>query len=370
MIITDSQLQQSATAKSSTTISIEQSQTSTTVQIKAGSGAQFLSQLQSAAGIVDQTEQTSEAEAAMDQAEQIKQRLFAVLYAALEQYRNALANEAAGCDCSSTQSAASSMPVSTQAVDGGDYSQGRVQRSAATNMLGMVRIEQVVMETHQQIDIEDQLDYTAAGQVLTSDGRSIDFDLSLMMSQYTSLEQSERYEQTIVFKDPLILNLDGEGVDISDQRFEFDLDQDAQMDWIPLLVEGNGFLARDINQDGIINDGSELFGTLSGDGFGDLALLDDDQNGFIDEADSAFDDLMVWIKTDERDVTYSLAEAGIGAMSVEGMSGDFAIRDQYGQEQAMIRETGVYLRESGEVGVLQQVDFATETGQDDTSKLA
>ncbi len=37
-----------------------------------------------------------------------------------------------------------------------------------------------------------------------------------------------------------------------------------------------------------INDGSELFGTSSGDGFKDLATYDEDENGWIDENDSIF----------------------------------------------------------------------------------
>ena len=41
--------------------------------------------------------------------------------------------------------------------------------------------------------------------------------------------------------------------------------------------------ALDINEDGKINDGKELFGTASGNGFGDLAAYDQDNNGWIDE---------------------------------------------------------------------------------------
>jgi hypothetical protein len=137
-----------------------------------------------------------------------------------------------------------------------------------------------------------------------------------------------------------------------------------------LLADGNAFLAHDINKDGSVNDGSELFGVLSGDGFAELGLLDEDGNGFIDEGDSAYEDLMVWLKTDDRDITYSLSDAGIGALSVDGMAGDFAIRDQDGNEQAMIRETGVYVTESGGVGVLQQVDFASDPSADAESQLA
>ena len=50
-----------------------------------------------------------------------------------------------------------------------------------------------------------------------------------------------------------------------------------------MLGSGSGFLALDKNGNGKIDDGSELFGTKSGDGFADLAEYDSDGNGWIDE---------------------------------------------------------------------------------------
>jgi hypothetical protein len=127
-------------------------------------------------------------------------------------------------------------------------------------------------------------------------------------------------------------------------------------------------VTHNISHGGLACESEQSF--LPGDGFAELGLLDEDGNGFIDEGDSAYEDLMVWLKTDDRDITYSLSDAGIGALSVDGMAGDFAIRDQDGNEQAMIRETGVYVTESGGVGVLQQVDVASDSSADAESQLA
>ena len=44
------------------------------------------------------------------------------------------------------------------------------------------------------------------------------------------------------------------------------------------METGNAFLSLDKNSDGIINDGSELFGAASGNGFADLAKYDEDGN--------------------------------------------------------------------------------------------
>ena len=67
--------------------------------------------------------------------------------------------------------------------------------------------------------------------------------------------------------DPLIVNIGSDTADVCDQTFKFDLDADGTEDEISMLGKGSGFLALDKNGDGKINDGSELFGTKSGDGF-------------------------------------------------------------------------------------------------------
>lgn len=47
--------------------------------------------------------------------------------------------------------------------------------------------------------------------------------------------------------------------------------------------------------DGEVNNGSELFGALSGDGYADLDAIDDDGNGWIDAADAATNQLYLWL---------------------------------------------------------------------------
>ena len=52
-----------------------------------------------------------------------------------------------------------------------------------------------------------------------------------------------------------------------------------------MLGKGSGFLALDKDGNGKIDDGNELFGTKSSDGFGDLREYDSDGSGWIDEND-------------------------------------------------------------------------------------
>ncbi len=96
--------------------------------------------------------------------------------------------------------------------------------------------------------------------------------------------------------DPIVLNLDTDATTLSDQTFLFDLDADGTEDRIAALGPGSGFLALDQNGNGRLDDGNELFGTKSGNGFADLAAYDEDGNGWIDENDAVFDLLKVWYR--------------------------------------------------------------------------
>ena len=202
--------------------------------------------------------------------------------------------------------------------------------------------------------------FTTQGTVKCADGREISFNLNLEMSR----SFQEYYEENISYTqasmcDPLVINLNGNIADLSDQTFFFDLDGDGQKDEINRLAAGSGFLALDKNGDGIINDGSELFGTKSGDGFADLAAYDTDHNGFIDEGDEIWDKLKIWVMDEDgNQQLYSLAEKGVGAICLQNSATNFAINDADNQTKGVIRSTGVFLYENGNVGTVQHVDMA------------
>ena len=201
----------------------------------------------------------------------------------------------------------------------------------------------------------------ASACVSTADGREISIDLNISMSRTFYQEVSTYTNIPSAFTDPLIINLDTDMPDIDSMDFFFDLDCDGVAEEISSLGEGSGFLALDKNGDGTINDGSELFGALSGNGFEELSLYDIDKNGFIDEADEIFEHLKVWVKTNTAEPKLiSLKEAGIGAIALTHADTNFALKDRHGQTNAYIRKTGFFLYEQGTVGTIQHVDFAAK----------
>lgn len=207
---------------------------------------------------------------------------------------------------------------------------------------------------------EETTAYSAKGIVQTADGRQISFGVQVEMSRSFCEEYEEITQQNYIFTDPLVINYRGNTAKITDQKFLFDLDSDGEAEEMYFTAAGSGFLALDKNGDGVINDGNELFGTKSGDGFRDLAAYDSDGNGWIDEADSVFADLKIYTKDDKgRDVLISLKEAGVGAIYLGNVSTEFSMKDSETNEmQAQVRKTGVFLFEDGRAGTVQHIDFA------------
>lgn len=206
----------------------------------------------------------------------------------------------------------------------------------------------------------ESADFSAVGTVKTTDGREINFNVNVGMSrEFQEYYREDMELASFTMCDPLVINLDTDAVQLQDQTFYFDIDADGEQDEISRLGAGSGYLALDKNEDGIINDGSELFGTVSGNGFADLAKYDEDGNGWIDENDGVWDKLKIWAKDENgNDVLYRLTEKGVGAVCLQNVTTDFTQKGSGGQTLGAVRNTGVFLYENGNVGTVQHVDVA------------
>ena len=166
--------------------------------------------------------------------------------------------------------------------------------------------------------------------------------------------------------DPLVIHLEGDINHLSSSTFRFDLNNDGSEEEISFAGSGSGFLVLDKNNDGVINNGSELFGTESGDGFADLSVYDEDGNGFIDAGDSAYQQLQIWRKdADGNGRLTRLQDAGIAAIGTRSGYSPFTITDEYNNEFGQAQRTGIFVRESGEVGAIQQIDLTQRDGAEE-----
>ena len=215
---------------------------------------------------------------------------------------------------------------------------------------------------HQTVYQESEsLSFSATGSIETQDGKSIEFSVKLNMSREFRMETNSSIaigdpEKKV---DPLVINFAGNAAELSQTHFEFDIDANGTADQIAGLKPGSGFLALDKNKDGVINNGSELFGPNSGNGFSELAKYDSDNNNFIDEADPIYDSLRIWQRhEDGSQQLLALGDKNIGAIYLGHVTTPLQLRTADNQSLGEVTDSGVYLTEDGKTGTVQQINFS------------
>ncbi|MGX5829997.1 hypothetical protein [Mesorhizobium sp. 43Arga] len=164
------------------------------------------------------------------------------------------------------------------------------------------------------------------------------------------------------FHDPLILDLNGDGIHLSPldgSTIHFDYDGDGFAERTGWVSADDGILVRDANGNGVADDVSELFGSSTQDGFAVLETFDTNGDGKIDASDAVFSTLRVWRDLDQDGVSdagemMTLAEAGIVSISltrtdVAGTSSGHEL----GYE-------AIFTRADGTTGSAQTIYFQTD----------
>jgi len=214
---------------------------------------------------------------------------------------------------------------------------------------------------------EESVNFQSSGEVTTEDGRIITFSLDMSLDRaFLSRTEEEtlvrQWQERINLTDPLIISLDGKAPQLTDAVFEFDLNNDGKTENVSFASFGSGFLALDKNGDHIINNGSELFGPGTGNGFEELRAFDQDQNNWIDENDDVFTQLSVWTKDENgQDRLISMKDAGLGAISLQYAATGFDMTKGENELQGRLKNTGIFLYENGMAGSVQEMDLASQS---------
>ncbi len=217
----------------------------------------------------------------------------------------------------------------------------------------------LIYEYQETVAESESIQFNSGGTVTTSQGKTISFSLEFNMSRSYYQQKSVSIRMGDATKvDPLVVVMNGGTPALSRNRVDFDLNSDGSLDKIAFATGGSDFLALDRNEDGDINDGSDLFGSHNGNGFAELRAFDLDHNGWIDESDEVFGRLSILTLSESGEKTLvKLADAGIGAIYLQEVSAPFDIRDTE-DEFGQIRSSSFYLRENGTAGSIQHIDLS------------
>ncbi|MDH4944689.1 hypothetical protein [Sulfurimonas sp. C5] len=231
--------------------------------------------------------------------------------------------------------------------------QNNKQENLQSNENPRERVGWGINYSYEKTEINSQkLQFASVGNVTLEDGRKIDFGLSFSMQQSTIKHESVSFKAGDALIDPIVIQFQDGAVEFSKSKTNLDLDLDGKEEEFSFVGSGSGFLTLDKNSDGIVNDGSELFGPNSGDGFDDLKEYDQDNNSWIDENDAVFDKLRIWTKDKNGEETfYSLKNLGIGALYLENVSTAFEF------DEGNMAKSSVFLRENGSAGVMSEIDL-------------
>lgn len=133
-------------------------------------------------------------------------------------------------------------------------------------------------------------------------------------------------------RDPLIIDLGKRGIELTsvDNGVHFDLDNNGFAEKTAWVGTEDGFLAIDRNGNGRIDNGGELFGdqvtlkngSIAFSGFEALADLDENDDGVIDQNDSEFSNLRVWIDANHNGTSESEELKTLDELNIESISLD------------------------------------------------
>lgn len=215
-------------------------------------------------------------------------------------------------------------------------------------------------DSHEVIAEHEEMAFQAAGQVRTEDGSIVNVSLAMAMSRdFIETRDVQIRAGDAALVDPLVINFADQPPSLIEQKIAFDLNNDGASEEISFVGSGSGFLFLDHNNDGRATDGYELFGPKSGSGFAELADLDSDGNGWLDDNDPMFAKLQVWVKTAvDTDYFAALEDLNIGAILLDHQATPFSLNNQHNIQLGQITGSGLFLREGGGAGVVQEIRLA------------
>jgi len=184
-------------------------------------------------------------------------------------------------------------------------------------------------------------------------------------------DQAKQIIRRIIWGDPLVLDLDGDGIETTglNKGVYFDHDGNGFRELSGWVSADDGLLVLDRNGDGVINNGGELFGDQTvlkngrkaANGFQALAELDENGDGQIDANDAAYSQLRVWQDKNNDgknsiDEIKSLIDLNIASIDLNSKISNIA--DSQGNIQNRV---GVFTKTGSSTGLIANMNFQRDT---------
>ncbi|MHC1699870.1 MAG: calcium-binding protein [Humidesulfovibrio sp.] len=171
---------------------------------------------------------------------------------------------------------------------------------------------------------------------------------------------------------PIILDLDGNEVRstaLATSTVHFDLDASGFAERTAWVGAGDGLLVRDLNADGIINDGRELFGnatvlpngSVAHQGFQALSALDVNGDHVLNTIDAAFQELKVWRDLDGDGQTDAGELSTLAESGITGINTEYVYNGTLDASGNMDYGDGTFVRADGTTGALADIFFERNT---------
>ena len=171
-------------------------------------------------------------------------------------------------------------------------------------------------------------------------------------------------------RDPLVLDLDGDGIETvgasSSNPVLFDSDADGIKTGTGWVKADDGFLVLDRNLNGTIDNGRELFGdatqlpngSLAADGFAALMPEDTNNDGVVNQSDARWSNLRVWRDLNQDGVSQSGELFSLNSLGIVSIGTGASIVNQDLGGGNVLHLRGSFSRSNGSTGTtgtLQEV---------------
>lgn len=180
------------------------------------------------------------------------------------------------------------------------------------------------------------------------------------------------FDVDIIIISPLVLDLDSNGIETSDidNGVLFDLNCDGKKDITAWTVAGSddSFLALDINGNGFIDDGSELFGDYTIlpagknalNGFQALAQYDSNNDKVIDCKDEIWPDLLLWCDSNHNGISEKDELTPITESQVKEIYLNYGYLDRWDNGN-LLRECSFFKNRDESIGLIIDIWFQAIT---------